>query len=33
MCSLQGSPYFSILADEFQDISTQEKLSTLWQIM
>ena len=27
MCSLQGSPYFSILADECQDISTQEELS------
>ena len=27
MCSLQESPYFSILADECQDISTQEKLS------
>ena len=27
MCSLQESPYFSILADECQDISTQEELS------
>ena len=27
MCSLQKSPYFSILADECQDISTQEELS------
>ena len=26
MCSLQESPYFSILADEYQDISTQEEL-------
>ena len=27
MCSLQESPHFSILADEWQDISTQEELS------
>ena len=27
MCSLQESPYFSILEDEVQDISTQEELS------
>ena len=27
MCSLQESPYFSILADECHDISTQEELS------
>ena len=27
MCSLQGNPYFSILADEYQDIGTQEELS------
>ena len=27
MCSLQESPYFSILADEFENISTQEELS------
>ena len=27
MCFLQESPYFSILADECQDISTQEELS------
>ena len=27
MCRLQESPYFSILADECQDISTQEELS------
>ena len=27
MCSLQESLYFSILADEYQDISTQEELS------
>ena len=27
ICSLQESPYFSILADERQDISTQEDLS------
>ena len=27
MCSLQDSPCFSILADECQDISTQEELS------
>ena len=27
MCSLQESPYFSILADECQDIGTQEELS------
>ena len=27
MCSLQESSYFSILADECQDISTQEELS------
>ena len=27
MCSIQESPYFSILADECQDISTQEGLS------
>ena len=27
MCSLQESPYFSILADKCQDISTQEELS------
>ena len=27
MCSLQESPYFSILADECQDISAQEELS------
>ena len=26
MCSPQESPYFSILADEYQDISTQEEL-------
>ena len=26
MCSLQESPYFSIFADECQDISTQEEL-------
>ena len=26
-CSLQESPYFSILADECQDINTQEELS------
>ena len=26
-CSLQESPYFSILADEHQDISTQEEQS------
>ena len=28
ICSLQESPYFSILANECQDISTQEELST-----
>ena len=27
MCSLQKSPYFSILADECQHINTQEELS------
>ena len=27
ICSLQESPYFSILADEREDISTQEDLS------
>ena len=27
MCSLQESPYFSILADEWLDISTQDELS------
>ena len=27
MCSLQESPYFSILADECQDSTTQEELS------
>ena len=27
ICSLQESPYFSIIADECQDISTQEELS------
>ena len=27
MGSLQESPYFSIFADEYQDISTQEELS------
>ena len=27
VCSLQKSPNFSILADECQDISTQEELS------
>ena len=27
MCSLQKSPYFSIFADECQDICTQEELS------
>ena len=27
MCSLQESPYFFVIADECQDISTQEELS------
>ena len=27
MCSLQESPYFSILANECQDTNTQEELS------
>ena len=27
MCSLQENPYFFILAEECQDISTQEELS------